>query len=100
MIMNSAGNSGLNKLGRVLQRRIAENAVSSLPIEFGTIQEDYSLLTDTYPIPIVRSDYLVCRHLTQSDMELQSGDRVIVAWVQNDAVVIDVFLPADTETGG
>lgn len=145
----SSGNPGINKLGKVLQQRMRETNASPLVLDFGVIQQDYSLLTNTYPIPIPKTDYLVCRDVTHnpnipltqtkigqgqhphgpsgghSQYEgsgehshpntegahvhdvvlpetmhwLKPGDRVLVAWVQNDAVVIDVVLPA-TKIGG
>lgn len=116
---------------------------SPLLLDFGTIQGDLSLLTNTYPIPIPKTDYTVCRQLalgatgtlltsTATDgkhshgpsgehaQEIGSGahshtneaphahsvlvpekmrklkkdDRVLVAWVQNEAVVVDIILPA------
>lgn len=140
----SSGNPGINKLGRVLQQRMKEVNASPLVLDFGVIQGDYSLLTNTYPIPIPKKDYLVCRQLTLGETGskltvtatdgshdvysdpypepiyshigigvnhahnvlipekmrwLKPGDRVLVAWVQNDAVVIDIILPA-TKIGG
>lgn len=146
----SSGNPGINKLGQVLQQRMKETNASPLVLDFGVIQQDYSLMTNTYPIPIPKADYLVCRDVTHNpsvsltqtklgqgqhphgssgshgghgsgngthdhpDTEgahvhdvvvpetmrwLKPGDRVLVAWVQNDAVVIDVVLPA-TRIGG
>lgn len=150
--MNPAeGNPGVNALARAIQGRISQNqsANSALLIDFGTIQSDYSLLTNTYPIPIPKGDYLVCRQLTigptgghltgtaapgktgdgthshgssgkhdghstgdgshehkdegphihsvlipEKMRKLQPGDRVLVTWVQSDAVVIDLVLPA------
>lgn len=159
--MNPAeGNPGINHLARAIQGQISRNQEvnSALILDFGTIQGDYSLLTNTYPIPIPKSDYMVCRQLTlgptndimaktqdiglphsgshlhkvngpvgeatspapdppvpsersaggdSSDgmhqhhvlipekmRKLLPGDRVLVAWVQNDAVVVDLILPA------
>lgn len=164
--MNPAeGNPGVNRLARAIQGRINQNrnADSALLLDFGIIQPDYSLLTNTYPIPIPKTDYMVCRQLTlgtaaghltytvgaghpgdgththgssgehrhtdgshgphvsgdgshthtggvhehpdecphihdvlipDSMRELRPGDRVLVAWVQNDAVVVDLVLPA------
>lgn len=132
------GMSGANHLARVLQNRIQKNlnAKSELLLDFGTILADYSLLTDTFPLPIPQSDYLVCRQLTlgntgeyltethvsvdgkhrhsgcgvggghgdgahdhdiripETMRKLKPGDRALVAWVKNDAVVIDLILPA------
>lgn len=170
--MNPAeGNPGVNHLAQAIQGRIRQNqdANSALLLDFGEIQPDYSLLTNTYPIPIPKTDYMVCRQLTlgptydilaktqdiglshsgshihktinetgscgcivsgtvgevtsaapdppipsqraaggdSSDgmhqhhvlipekmRKLKPGDRVLVAWVQNDAVVVDLVLPA------
>ncbi len=82
------GNPGANKLARVIQRRISlnVNSQSALPLEFGVIQGDGSLLVDTFRYPIPAGDYLRCAACTA-----QAGDRVLVAWVQNDAVVIDAI---------
>jgi hypothetical protein len=145
----SSGNPGINKLARVMQQRMQEVNKSPLLLDFGVIQDDYSLLTNTFPIPIPKTDYLVCRDVThdpgkpltltktgqgqhphgpsgshdqyqgdgthshpntegahvhdvvvpESMHWLKPGDRVLVAWVQNDAVVIDIVLPA-TKIGG
>lgn len=124
------GNPGMNNLARTLQSRMVatQQANRDMAEDFGIIQGDYSLLTNTYPIPIPKSDYLVCRQLTLGDTgekltdtatdgghgghtagdgththkvlipekmrKLKPGDRVLVKWVQNDTVVIDIVLPA------
>lgn len=147
--MGANGNPGINKLGQVLQERMKACGASPLLLDFGTIQGDLSLLTNTYPIPIPKTDYTVCRQLTlgatgahltftigagnpkdgththgssgshgghtggdgththtneaphvhdvlipEKMRKLKSGDRVLVAWVQNEAVVVDIILPA------
>lgn len=170
--MNPAeGNPGINKLARAIQGQVQRNtdAHSALVLDFGVIQADYSLLTNTYPKPIPKADYMVCRQLTigptnyiltktqdigkphsgshihntinltdsmggavsgtvgeatgpapdppnpaeqtaggdgadgnhqhhvlipEKMRKLKPGDRVLVAWVQNDAVVVDLVLPA------
>jgi hypothetical protein len=122
----SKGNPGINRLGRVIRNQMQQAADSPLVLDFGTIQSDYSLITDSFPLPIPKSDYMVCRDLTHSQKQpltatssvtvgnethkhdvitpdsmkvLAAGDRVLVAWVQNDAVVIDVIVEA-SEIGG
>jgi hypothetical protein len=147
--MGANGSPGINKLGQVLQERMKACGASPLLLDFGTIQGDLSLLTNTYPIPIPKTDYTVCRQLTlgatgahltytvgagkpndgththgssgshgghtggdgthkhaneaphvhdvlipEKMRKLKSGDRVLVAWVQNEAVVVDIILPA------
>lgn len=153
-------NEGLNKLAQVLNNRTQsiQQAYSELLLDFGQIQQDYSLLTNTYPIPIPKSDYLVLRQLTLGSVgtilttttqegthehsgtgshehengaheghesgdgkhthlggnhshgqagghthnvtipekmrSIRPGDHVLVAWVQNDAVVLDIIVNA------
>ncbi len=120
--MSKGDNSpGVSRLAGAIRELADIGKDGSLLLDFGTIQGDGSLLTNTYQIPIPKSDYIVCRHLksrsvtptttstsvgdhgshshkvTVSTREpLERGDRVLVAWVQNDAVVIDVILPADS----
>jgi len=141
--MSGNGNPGVSKLGQVLQERMRACGAIPLLLDFGAIQSDMSLLTNTYPIPIPKTDYTVCRQLTlgatgavltttatdglhshgpsgehtqesgtgvhshtnegthihnvlipEKMRKLKPGDRVLVAWVQNEAVVIDIIISA------
>ena len=146
---------GVNKLARVMQERMQKVGERPLVLDFGSIQADFSLVTNTFPIPIPKSDYMVCRRvglgverailgvtapagghthtggehthsggahaqetgsgthshdggehthtvadhihdvLISGDMaSIKPGDRVLVAWIGNDAVVVDVVIPA------
>jgi len=112
------GNPGANHLARVLSERMHKENESPLVLDFGSIEADYSLKTNTFPVPIPKSDYTVCKHVggltlavtggKHSGHEsgtgehshsiavptIKPGDRVLVAWVQSEAVVIDVIVPA------
>ena len=62
----SSGNKGVNHLaqafvGEIDRRRSKDSA---LVLDFGEIQDDYSLKTNTFSIPIPVEDYHVCRQLT------------------------------------
>ena len=171
--MDGESNLGLNKLAQVMQERMNRNQDANngaLVLDFGTIQPDMSLKTNTFAIPIPQTDYHVCRQLTlgptynilarTQDMgkphsgshihnthnltcthhggtqqgttgeatsaapdppipsertaggdshdgehqhhvlipekmrSIKPGDRVLVAWVGDDAVVVDLVLPA------
>ena len=150
--MDEESNLGLNKLAQVMQERMRKNqeADGALVLDFGTIQKDMSLKTNTFAIPIPQKDYHVLRQLTlgktgsiltqtqktdksnsgghshnsfvltaaaggpvsgtignasdgkhvhdvlvpEKMRSIAPGDRVLVAWVQSDAVVIDIILPA------
>ncbi len=122
-------NLGLNKLAQVMQERMNRNQEANngaLVLDFGEIQADMSLKTNTFAIPIPQTDYHVCRQLTlgptgslltatktqgqhgghiggngshdheikvpEKMRSIKPGDRVIVAWVQSEAVVIDIVL--------
>ena len=144
-------NAGLNKLAQVMQSRITRNqeAHGDLILDFGTIQQDMSLKTNTFSIPIPQKDYHVLRQITlgktgsyltstispgnkgdgthshgssgahgghtggdgththsnegphvhtvlvpEKMRSIKPGDRVLVAWVQSEAVVLDIILPA------
>ena len=107
--------AGANKLAQTLQGRMKAVNETGLVLDFGTIESDYGLVTNTFPVRIPNGDYTVCRHVKGMTLSvsggshggheegdgshshsisvprLQSGDRVLVAWVQNEAVVIDVI---------
>lgn len=55
---------GINNLGAVLKEQMEKQAVSPLFLDFGLIQDDYSLLTNTFPVPIPISDYTICRSVS------------------------------------
>lgn len=114
------GHPGTAKLAAVLSSRMKKENDSPLILDFGEIQPNGSLVTNTFPVPIPKGDFSVCRHVggfsfntdngTHQGHEGQTvthntgahshtinlppikvGDRVLVAWVQSEAVVIDVI---------
>lgn len=120
------GNPGTNKLANVLAGRMKKESESPLVLDFGEIQANGSLITNTFPVPIPKGDYSVLRQLTlgftgekltitkddgkhgghtngdgihshivlipEKMRSIRPGDRVLVAWVQNDAVVVDIVM--------
>ena len=117
-------NPGTAALAGVLSRRMQDEASFPAIVDFGSVQQDYSLLTNRFPAAIPQSDYTVCRHLAKRKVEitggshgghesgsgshsheyetraLQPGDRVLVVRVGNTRMneaefcVVDVILPA------
>lgn len=111
-------NKGISQLGAVLRDQMQKTTEKPLCLDFGVIQSDGSLMTNTFAKTIPKSDYSVCRlvggltHVisggkhgghesgngshthTVAHQTLRPGDRVLVAWVQNEAVVIDVVVKA------
>lgn len=114
------GHPGTSRLASVLSNRIKKQNESPLVLDFGEIQANGSLMTNTFPVPVPKGDYSVCRHVgslkftisegghmghegqteeyhtgehthTVKPPSIKTGDRVLVAWVQNEAVVIDVI---------
>lgn len=127
--MGFDGNEGTNKLANVLKSRMQEESTSPMVLDFGGIQADGSLLTNTFPVPIPKGDYSVLRQLTLGAVgvtltttsgkgndgehgghmegtgahtheillpermrSVGPGDRVLVAWVNSEAVVLDVVM--------
>lgn len=112
--------NGINRFARTIQERMQAMNIKPSVLDFGTIQGDMSLLTNGFPLPIPQSDYLVCRSAALGKADdiiiktkvaaahthdvpvgekrrwLQPGDRVLVAWVGDDACVVDLILPAST----
>lgn len=111
------GHPGTARLASVLSSRMKRENEVPLVVDFGEIQANHSLITNAFPIPIPKGDYSVCRHVgslkftisegehdghegqintgehmhTVKSPSIQPGDRVLVAWVQNEAVVVDII---------
>lgn len=79
---------GTNKLASVMTARMRKENTSPPAVEFGEIQGNKSLVTDSFPISVPKGEYMVLSHVSAD--KLSSGDRVLVVWIQNEAVVIDV----------
>ena len=112
--------AGANKLARTLSERMKNESKGPLPLDFGSINSDYSLTTNTFPVKIPKKDYTVCRHISGMSLgtsggshggheygdgshahsipapKLKPGDRVLVAWIQSEAVVVDVIVSASS----
>ncbi|MGN0404467.1 MAG: hypothetical protein ACI4F1_04540 [Bariatricus sp.] len=104
------GNSGISKLAGVIGRRIAEYGEGPLILDFGEILSNLSLKTNTFKIPLPKGSYSICRGAHQGNKDetltitqtgetvlipesmrgVKPGDRVLVAWVQSEAVVVDI----------
>ena len=118
---NFEGHLGTNKLAKVLSKRIKAEYESPLILDFGEIHENGSLLTNTFPVPIPRGQYSICRHVSGLIFQTEGGEhqgheeqtethntgshthtvklppvaagnRVLVAWVNSEAVVVDVIV--------
>lgn len=115
--MKNNGNRGISRLASVLDSRSQEHSEFPLCLDFAEVREDYSLLPNTFGIPIPPSGYSVCRqlmignagsefcgvnaggyvgsaYLPESMRKLKPGDRVLIAWVQDEPVVIDIVYKA------
>ena len=123
---NFDGNAGMSKLAHTLADRMRKENASPLVLDFGEIQANGSLITNTFPVAVPKGSYSVCRSISgytlatsesswtghvQEDKHnhgsvsgvpahshdvpmpgLKAGDRVLVAWVQNEACVVDVIV--------
>lgn len=114
------GHPGTGRLATVLSQRMKKENETPLLLDFGEIQANYSLMTNTFPVSIPKGDYSVCRHVGSLSFTISAGDhtgheeqteeyhtgshthivnppaikpgdRVLVAWVQSEAVVVDII---------
>lgn len=65
--------AGANKLARTLSNRMKNESKSSLVLDFGSINSDYSLTTNTFPVKIPKKDYTVCRHISGMSLGTSGG---------------------------
>ncbi len=80
-------NQGINRLAAVLSNRMRGYQESPYPLDFGSILANGSLLTNTFPKEIPQGDYTVLEHTKY----LKPGDRVLVSWVDSEAVVTGIL---------
>ena len=105
------GNSGISRLAKVLAGRMKQEGEGPLILDFGEILSNGSLKTNTFKVPIPKGNYSICRSahmgnagdvLTVTDTGeavripehmsgVKAGNRVLVAWIYNEAVVVDVI---------
>ena len=111
------GNNGIGKLATALDRRMGEHADYKYLPDFGEIRSDLSLVMNTFPVPIPKTDYSVCGSLCGLSIEggkhsghsggndgshghalrkLSPGDRVLVVWADEEPVVIDIIMKASS----
>ena len=112
----------MQRLGNVLADRMNRTAQanSTLPLELSTINRDGSLKTDSLNGNISPADYMVDIRLTAASYEtskitlvdseehnhklpsvfrqLQAGDRVLVAWVGNEPVIVAILVSGNATT--
>lgn len=92
-MQNSGAGSGGNYLGQAIKKGISQVLDGPDNLEIATVLDDLSLQPDTFGVAIPKGEYLVCKSLTMPDTLISPGDRVLIAWVNgNDIVVIDVII--------
>ncbi|MEA4922147.1 MAG: hypothetical protein VB031_02130 [Eubacteriaceae bacterium] len=113
---NTAGSNvrGIHRLARVMDRRMIATTDGAPVLELGVITSNFALKTDGFGEAIGASEYSICRSLTigktgskltetadgtnvkvpESMCKVKKGDRVLVAWIDGEAVVIDIIVDA------
>ncbi|MCM1245489.1 MAG: hypothetical protein NC293_07590 [Roseburia sp.] len=77
-------NNGISRLAGVMDRRMNQQSETPLLLDFGTVKKNGSLLTNTFPKTIAKGDYTILEGFEHKGKDT----RVLVAWVEDDAVVI------------
>lgn len=86
--MEKKKSAGLETFAHFLDDRMREHSEQPLVLDFGTIKKDFSLVTDTFQNPIPAGEYYMCESYKE---KAKANDKVLVAWVQDDPVVIDRY---------
>lgn len=82
--MAAKSNNGILKLAKVMDSRMKRQSETPLSLDFGLVKKNGSLITNTFQKAIAKEDYTVL-----DGFEHEGKDtRVLVAWVEDDAVVI------------
>lgn len=72
--MSNGDNSpGISKLAGIMKTIAEKRKDTSLVLDFGKINNDYSLTTDTFPVKIPKGQYFVCGHLKEWETESVGG---------------------------
>ena len=66
-------NAGTNKLANVLCDRMKREGETPLTLDFGEIQANGSLTTNTFPVSIPRGEYSICRHVGGLSFTISGG---------------------------
>lgn len=71
--MSKMEKNGMEKLAKVLDSRMVEHSGGGFSFDFGVIKKDYSLVSNTFPLPIPKKDYSVCRLLANLSTNVSGG---------------------------
>lgn len=87
--------NGINNLGIILKNEMNKVYDRPLVLDFGVILNDYSLKTNTFPIPIPVSDYSVCRSVSYNPAK-----PLTMTWWEGEAPYVEGWEDEDwTEKG-
>jgi len=111
--------NNMKRLGNVLAGRMQSTAKKNIPttLELGKINDDMSLSVDGLNNRIMPNDYMVDIRLTHKDYKtdesllnthshrmpsvfrkLKGGDRVLVAWIGYEPIIVAIVVSGTTET--
>lgn len=75
---------GISQLAKVMDNRMRRQTEKPLSLDFGLIKKNGSLITNTFQKAITKEDYTVLEGFEHKGKDT----RVLVAWVEDEAVVI------------
>ena len=83
--MSKMEKNGMEKLAKVLDSRMVEHSGGGFSFDFGVIKKDYSLVSNTFPLPIPKKDYSVCRLLANLEERTEGitaeRDHIAIRWL-------------------
>lgn len=87
---------GINNLAGVIDGRVARHTETTPAIDFATLKKNGCLVPDSFPETIDRGDYSVLERFQHSGSEA----RVLIAWVESQAVIIGKLAGQEDEGNG
>ncbi len=88
-------NDGINSLGIVIKNEIVKGNEKPLVLDFGLIEDDYSLRTNTFPVSIPISDYSICRSISYNPKK-----PLTMTWWEGEAPYVEGWQDEDWSDEG
>lgn len=87
---------GINNLAAVINGQMGKHTKTETAIDFGTVKKNGCLVPDSFPATIDRGDYSTLERFRHDGNET----RVLIVWVENQAVIIDKLDGQEDEENG
>jgi len=96
--LGNSRNSGISRLAGVFDERIRRHSEHPALLDYGTLGKSGTLKADSFPEALDKNDYGVLEHC-RKDMKKGEKQRVLVAWVGDDPVIVGILSEQEAGDG-